>query len=561
MNRKLTAIFPVSCLLLLGIVLLAHKFRSAPNEVSSKEAHLAGEKMYRMGVLPSGEPMKAASPAGATIPGSTFACASCHTRSGIGSMEEGFRTAPINGARLYQPRYPNFPILTPAERAQMLPARFQLPPIRPAYSDATLGDAIRKGIDPGGRTLSPVMPRYELSDSNLRILVAYLKQLSTQPSPGVNDKTMALATVITGEVTKEDRDAMLGPLELSIRSHNNLGHNAGNMGVMLSMKEMRTTFREWTLAQWNLTGPPETWPAQLEEYYAANAVFALVGGISYLPWAPVHQFCESHQIPCLLPITDLPVISTTDFYTLYFSEGYYQEGKAAARYLEKSWDATHPARIVQVLSPGPEAAALAAGFQDVWKDLGHGPVETMTVQQAGLASADLAAKAGHPVAGSIWLLWTGPESYAALDDLAGRPERPALVFMSSTRLQGRLWDLPAKARAFTLLTYPFRRPGPTRVVPKMGGRPKIVDLEFRKNDRRIASKTNSLIAIMTDRLVALERNFYRDYLVDLFGGMEAQYFTDYEALVFNPGQNYGSEHCSIMQLSAGDSPALVRKDD
>jgi hypothetical protein len=95
----------------------------------------------------------------------------------------------------------------------------------------------------------------------------------------------------------------------------------------------------------------------------------------------------------------------------------------------------------------------------------------------------------------------------------------------------------------------------------MGGKPKIIDMEFRKNDRRITSKTNSLVAIMTDRLVALERNFYRDYLVDLFGAMEPQYFTDYEALVFNPGQSYGSENCSIMQLSQGDNPNLLRRSD
>jgi hypothetical protein len=95
----------------------------------------------------------------------------------------------------------------------------------------------------------------------------------------------------------------------------------------------------------------------------------------------------------------------------------------------------------------------------------------------------------------------------------------------------------------------------------MGGKPKMFDKEFRKNDRRVGSKTDTLVAIMNDRFLALERNFYRDYLVDLFSSMEAQYFTDYETLVFNPGQNYGSENCSIMQLSEGDNPTLLRKND
>jgi hypothetical protein len=531
-----------------------------PGTKSSEETLVAGEKMYRTGCLRSGASIKAAAPGGAAVPGMTFACASCHTRSGLGSSEEGQRTLPINGERLFRPRYPNFPILTDTERTAMLPEKFLVPPIRPAYTAATLAAAIRKGIDPNGRALGSVMPRYEIGDPDLKILIDYLKRLSAEPSPGVTDTTIAFATVITDEVSQEDRDAMLKPLEWSILSHNNLGRNPGKMGVLLSMQEMRRSYRERTLTQWILKGPPDTWRGQLEEYYRKSPVFALVGGISTLPWEPIHRFCETRKIPCILPITELPVISATDFYTLYFSKGYFQEGEIVARHLEGALDSVHPATVVQVVGPGHEAGALAAGFQKTWGELGHGRVETMTATEHELRTSDLLSRPAGKDAGLIWLLWTGPESYGALKSHAGAANGPARVFMSASLLKGNLWDLPPKARAFTYLTYSFREPGPTTVVPKMSGRPVFVNKEFRKNDRRITSRTNSMIAIMIDRMVAMERNFYRDYFVELFETMGDQNFTDYENLIFSQGRIYGSESCCIMQLSEGPAPKLLRRD-
>ena len=93
--------------------------------------------------------------------------------------------------------------------------------------------------------------------------------------------------------------------------------------------------RKLSIVRWDLKGPPETWRGQLEEYNRKEPVFALLGGMTNGEWRPVHDFSEEHHIPCILPITDFPVISETDWYTLYFSKGLYQEGEAAARYLAK----------------------------------------------------------------------------------------------------------------------------------------------------------------------------------------------------------------------------------
>src|SRR5437879_2127763 len=159
--------------------------------------------MYRIGILPSGKPMMVAMPGGVSLPGTTFACASCHTRSGLGTEEGGLRTLPINGPNLFQPLYRSFPSLSPAERAEILPLRFQPPPLRPAYADGTLSRAIRKGIDPNGRPFNPIMPEYPHSDRTMPLYIHFLKRIYSRPSPGVTETRLDLATVARATVDRQ----------------------------------------------------------------------------------------------------------------------------------------------------------------------------------------------------------------------------------------------------------------------------------------------------------------------------------------------------------------------
>ncbi len=115
----------------------------------------------------------------------------------------------------------------------------------------------------------------------------------------------------------------------------------------------------------------------MEEYYRKEPVFALLGGLSAGDWQPMHEFSEQHKIPCLLPVTDLPVISDTDWYTLYFSKGVYQEGESAARYLGLNSDPAGDSKVLQVVEDSPRARAAAAGFLNAWKELGRTAPETV----------------------------------------------------------------------------------------------------------------------------------------------------------------------------------------
>ena len=91
-------------------------------------------------------------------------CQSCHGRSGMGADRGRPDPAPLAGPLLFAPD---------AQRR------------RPAYDEGTLARALRDGIDPAGRSLDPLMPRYRLGDGDVAALAAYLRQLGAAPSPGV----------------------------------------------------------------------------------------------------------------------------------------------------------------------------------------------------------------------------------------------------------------------------------------------------------------------------------------------------------------------------------------
>ena len=58
----------------------------------AEKALALGERMYREGILPSGEAMQPVVSGGAAVAGTSYSCASCHLRSGLGSVEGGVVT-------------------------------------------------------------------------------------------------------------------------------------------------------------------------------------------------------------------------------------------------------------------------------------------------------------------------------------------------------------------------------------------------------------------------------------------------------------------------------------
>lgn len=549
--------------LLLCLVPQLQGAEAAGSERTDAEIIRLGERMYRDGLLPSGEPMEAFIRGDIPVDSTAFSCSSCHLRAGLGSYEGGVATPPTTGRKLYAP-YQRPPSLSDTVDAggRYLYAKTIVK--RPAYNKATLAHALRTGIDPAGEEFNDVMPRYPLADADMELLIAYLDRLSATYSPGASSKEMRYATIVTSEVSREDREALLVPLQRFINVQNQqvkLFQDFKKFGFTPT-GDMRFSFRNATLAIWELRGEPSTWDAQLSEYFRKDPVFAILGGISSKDWQPIHNFCEKVRLPCLFPITDLPVISQSDWYTFYFNKGYYQEGEGVARYLYRNPELTEKSNILQLVEDSPAGRALASGFNQTWEELKGTAVTTITVSREELQNREYLSPLLKEKQGGILLLWGDAAILPALPTLAAGLGSPAKIFVSSSTLGAATARIDERFRAQTYITFPYR------LTPYVGGKegsdarvPLLTNADsFGK--KRIDTRTlNMLIQAALQGLRQLEDNLYRDHLLDTMSMQMDQIVPDYERLSFGPGQRYASKGCYILQLGPGENPELIRRSE
>lgn len=517
-----------------------------------------GERIYREGILPSGKPVEAVIGGDLAVNGRMFSCANCHTRSGLGSAEGGVATPPIAGSKLFQPSFFGRDF-TPAQRSA-LSEHYRAPLRRPAYTGETLAAALRQGIDPAGRALNPVMPRYRLDDDEMAVLTAYLKSLSAEPSPGVTAETLRFATVVAPDVPPEESAAMLATLQAFADDWNARAPARQALAQYPEIaQESDLSYRKLSISRWQLQGPPASWRGQLEAYYGQEPVFALLGGIAKGEWKPIHDFSERHGIPCIFPITDHPETTPTDWYTLYFSKGLFQEGAAAAGGLGKASESSAGKNVVQLYRDNGEGRALAAGFEAAWRASGRTPPVNRVLPANGAIPQDLVRQLTGPERPTALLLWLGKEAVPIMESLAERERRPAAVYLSATLMQRDLWKLPEQAREFASIAYPYRLPqdeamhaGYSKVWLRGRGLP--VD------DRRIASRMYTLMLLMNEVIPKMRRNFYRDHFLDLIDRSSLHGYPDYERLSFGPGQRYASKGWYLVTLSRGPNPILIKSD-
>lgn len=537
---------------------------------SAEEALRLGERMYRDGILPSGEPMQAIVMGDIPVDGRMFTCDDCHQKSGLGSLEGTVITWPTNGRELYKPRRKTGAWRPPeSEGAKQnarknLPSYWQVEDVRPAYTDESLAMMLWTGVDPAGRQLDPIMPLYNLEDRDMAILIHYLKNLSVDLAPGVDEKTIRFATVVTDDVPKEDRQTMLSTLQVHIDVHNSQSRHQERRASSgpFYKTEKHQAYRRLKLDVWELKGPENTWPAQLLAYYRKQPVFGLLGGITTGSWKPIHEFCEQHKIPAIFPLTDFPVISESDWYTLYFSKGVYQEGEATAKYLHNTARLAPSARVVQVLQRGQMSAALAQGFEDTWQKFGRpAPVRKMLGKDEELSEHILNEITGSK-GPAVLLLWLETNSLAAIKSLETAQKRPEMVFASASLLGPDLAEVPNTVRDTLFITYPYSLPE-TEERSILAVKQWLKARKIPVTDLKMQSKIYFLGWMLTGGVKSMRSEFFRDYFLEGFDMMIDQDYAIavYPRLTFGSGQRYASKGCYIVQLTKGPNPEFIKKSD
>jgi len=320
-----------------------------PSSVDQNASIEQGRRIYQEGLLPGAIPLQATRPEGLVLRGKNAACAACHRRSGMGSFESTVFVPPIAGDLLFSrtrfdPSYRN-----PARfEGSFLDSRFYFRPdawvralTRTAYDADSLARVLRTGIDPDGKPLVAPMPRFALDDAALTALTAYLQQLSSTTPPGIDADTLHLATVIAPDLPAGRAESVVGVVQRWVASSRHLGEH-------------------WDLQIWRLSGSPDTWRAQLDDYYRRQPVFALLSGAGADVWQPVHRFCEARQVPCVLPSLDVAPVEEGGYYSVYFSPGVTLEARILAEHLLDHAHSPAFKRVVQVYADGAGRAAAAA---------------------------------------------------------------------------------------------------------------------------------------------------------------------------------------------------------
>jgi len=558
MSKRAFIVLLMGCVVVIAAATQDHEPEAVAG-LSREEALKLGERMYRLGIEPSGEPMRAVVQGDIEVDGTMLSCQSCHQRSGMGSIEGTVVTLPTTGTWLYKPLVGEE--MSPQSEARV-PKRLSPPPFREAYTDQTVARAIWRGIDPNGRELSWVMPRYKLSTENMDILVYYLKNLSTDWSPGVDDTTIRFATVISDDVDAGRRNAMLDTLRVHIRDHNSQSRHEERRarGGPFYKEEKYVPFRRYALDVWELAGPRETWGAQLEDAYRKAPVFAMLGGITGGEWAPIHEFAERHQIPCILPVTDLPVISDSDWYTLYFSKGFYQEGEAAARFLHRADDLARNVPVVQVYRGTVTGRAFARGFRETRATMSLAPPVDLELAADRAVDEAFWSALLERQAGAVLALWLSPADLAGVARLGEAP-RPPMILLSASLLGDDLAAaVPEAIRDLAFITEPYS-------FPEDEQRSRLATTSWLKakglkvSHFDIQTKMYFLGWTLAGMVKTMRDDFYRDYFLEKADMMRDQYYSIaiYPRLSFGPGQRYASKGCYVTQLTGGPEPHLEKR--
>ena len=424
-------------------------------------------------------------------------------------------------------------------------------PLHPAYTDRTLAIALREGKDPTGRKLDSVMPRYFMSDDEMADLVAYLKLLGSRSAPGVNRSAIHFATVVTGGVDADKRKAMLDIMEAYFHWKNTdtQGELQRRGRSPWYKEDFYRAYREWVFHVWELRGPKHTWRDQLEAYYQKQPVFALLSSIGAETWQPVHEFCEQAEVPCLFPNTDLPEVSGTGHYSVYFCKGLIGEAEALARYLHDHSQVVDTTRIVQVYRDIETSLTPARTLRRALQDFGLAPPHERIIKGAQHPTLTFWKNLFQRAQPSLLVAWLDDSDLESLEHAPGPVDAIPHTYLSyslvkePSRLKG--------PRDKIYLTYPFAVPD--QPVPQAnrvrgwlrsrGLTPKYEHIQF---------DTYFTLTLVDYSLARLVENFSRDYFIET---IERETETSPNPGVFphlslGPGQRFASKGCYIVRLQA-----------
>jgi cytochrome c553 len=529
---------PYTLIILCLLALLPFSVLAAASSSETAALVEQGRRIYQEGIIGSSKELEGSRSGKVELKGQQAACVLCHKRSGMGSVEGDTLIPPINGNYLFNPDKVQVANMDPRSGKKFNQSH-------PAYNEGSLAVAIATGKNNSGRKMLALMPNYALDKKDMAALTAYLQQLSTDWSQGVDAETIHLATVITPEVDADRRKAFLNTLQMSVTQKNGGTSTAtskkGRRHMTSAAEMVLGTERKWVLHVWELQGTPDTWATQLTEKLKAEPVFAVLSGVSDSTWEPVHNFCESNHIPCWFPSVPAPV-TTESFYSLYFSRGVLLEADMLAKTLAE----TKPKRVVQIHRNDPAATEAAKRLADSLTKAGIA-TEDRVIKESEVISAQ---SLGGLTADDVVMFWLRGNDLIHLDKVSPPPVKTSYF---SGELIGE--NIPKAWRNNAHLIYPYQLPDKRLSnLTNFNAWHKMKKLPI--VDEHLQAEAFFAVEFLTETLSEMLDNLYRDYLVERAENMLSRSESMKSEQQVRERQMRGKTGAAIQQQSTSIYPRL-----
>ena len=501
-------------------------------QTSTSSAQLIeqGRLIYEAGQLDSGALLSAdRGDQGLAATGRTAACINCHQRSGFGLFEAANLVPPVTGPSLFNNAQPRAPAPRRAKGIQHQEFSFLT---RPPYDEGSLARALREGISPSGHRFQYLMPRYALNDNDMAALIAYLRQLSLQPSPGIDHATAHFATVVAPGEDVSRRQAFIEVLRACF--HERHPPDAGG--------------HTWQLHVWELTGSPDTWPAQLRAKYIEQPVFALISGLGTNEWDPVHRFSQSKKIPSFFPNLDVAPAAEQDVYSFYFSRGVVLEAEVLGQYFIETASTSGLTRVVQLEMDGSAGGKAAAALRNVLEQQSIA-VEDRVLKQA--TPEEIVAKLFDLTRSDMLVIWLNRGQLPALESVP--PPTAGQIVFSGWQNGLENAPLPAAWKSIVSMVYPVDAPQRREARMQFNLRPWLKKHSIQHADEILLGNTLAACNLLSESMSRLRGFYFRDYLVEMIqnypSGMgNAPASQAFPRFVLGPGQRYSSKGAYIVRF-------------
>jgi hypothetical protein len=489
-----------------------------------------GRLIYEAGQLGSGAPLTANRGEGlVATTGRAAACINCHQKSGFGLFEAANLVPPVTGPSLFSDAGPRTQAPRRAKGMEHQEFAFLT---RPPYDAASLAKALREGLSPSGYRFQYLMPRYALNDADMAALIAYLRQLSLIPSPGIDHTSAHFATVVAPNSDAGRSKAFIEVLQACF--HERHPREAGG--------------HAWHLHVWELDGPPDTWGAQLQAKYNAEPVFALISGLGSDVWEPVHGFAQSQKIPSLFANLDIAPAAEQDAYSFYFARGLILEAEVIGQYFIETAPASGLKRVVQLDLAGSAGRKAASALEQVLTAQAIAVVER-TLKQA--TPDELMANLSDLTGSDVLVVWLERSQLAALAQVP--PPAAAHIMVSGWQSGFENAPLPAAWKRIVSMVYPLDAPQRRAARFEFNLRPWLRKHAIEHSDEILLGNTLAACNLLSESMSRLRGHFFRDYLVEMIqnyptGMGNAPASQAFPRFALGPGQRYSSKGAYIVRF-------------